>query len=71
MPTSPNACAVCSVAHGLGFCEAAEQIAGSNWPGHAGCSLAFEIERLYNHVGDMANTRGRKLPLRHLFRRRA
>ncbi len=50
-------CGVCSVAHGLGFCEAAEQIAGVEPPRRARAlrTLALELERLYNHVGDIGN----------------
>lgn len=50
-------CGVCSVAHGLGFCEAAEQIAGVVVPDRARAlrTLALELERLYNHVGDIGN----------------
>jgi Ni,Fe-hydrogenase III large subunit/Ni,Fe-hydrogenase III component G len=50
-------CGVCSVAHGLGFCEAAEQIAGVEVPARARVlrTLALELERLYNHVGDIGN----------------
>jgi Ni,Fe-hydrogenase III large subunit/Ni,Fe-hydrogenase III component G len=50
-------CGVCSVAHGLGFCEAAEQIAGIELSGRARVlrTLALELERLYNHVGDIGN----------------
>ena len=50
-------CGVCSVSHGLGFCEAAEQIAGVEVPRRARTlrTLALEMERLYNHVGDVGN----------------
>jgi Ni,Fe-hydrogenase III large subunit/Ni,Fe-hydrogenase III component G len=50
-------CGVCSVSHGLGFCEATEQIAGIAVParGRAIRTLALELERLYNHVGDIGN----------------
>ncbi len=50
-------CGVCSVSHGLGFCEATEQIAGIEVPGRARVlrTLALELERLYNHVGDIGN----------------
>ena len=50
-------CGVCSVAHGLGFCEAAEQIAEIEVPGRARAlrTLALELERLYNHAGDLGN----------------
>jgi Ni,Fe-hydrogenase III large subunit/Ni,Fe-hydrogenase III component G len=50
-------CGVCSVAHGLGFCEAAEQIAAVELSGRARAlrTVALELERLYNHVGDIGN----------------
>ncbi len=50
-------CGVCSLSHGLGFCEAAEQIAGIDIPGRARTirTVALELERLYNHVGDLGN----------------
>jgi Ni,Fe-hydrogenase III large subunit/Ni,Fe-hydrogenase III component G len=50
-------CGVCSVAHGLGYCEALEQIAGVDAPLRARLirSIALELERLYNHVGDIGN----------------
>ncbi|HET8539159.1 MAG TPA: NADH-quinone oxidoreductase subunit C [Anaeromyxobacter sp.] len=50
-------CGVCSVSHGLGFCEAAEQIAGVEVPRRARVlrTIALELERLYNHVGDVGN----------------
>jgi Ni,Fe-hydrogenase III large subunit len=50
-------CGVCSVAHGLGYCEALEQIAGVDVPTRARLirTIALELERLYNHVGDIGN----------------
>ena len=50
-------CGVCSVAHGLGYCEALEQIAGVDVPPRARLirGIALELERLYNHVGDIGN----------------
>ncbi len=50
-------CGVCSVAHGLGYCEALEQIADVAAPARARVirSIALELERLYNHVGDVGN----------------
>ena len=50
-------CGVCSVSHALGFCEASEQIAGIEVPGRARVlrTIALELERLYNHVGDVGN----------------
>ncbi|MBI5509455.1 MAG: NADH-quinone oxidoreductase subunit C [Deltaproteobacteria bacterium] len=50
-------CGVCSVSHALGFCEAVEQVAGVEVPRRARVlrSLALELERLYNHLGDIGN----------------
>jgi Ni,Fe-hydrogenase III large subunit/Ni,Fe-hydrogenase III component G len=50
-------CGVCSIAHGLGYCEALEQIAGVDVPWRARLirAVALELERLYNHVGDIGN----------------
>ena len=50
-------CGVCSVSHGLGFCEAVEQIAGVEVSSRARMirTIALELERLYNHVGDIGN----------------
>jgi Ni,Fe-hydrogenase III large subunit/Ni,Fe-hydrogenase III component G len=50
-------CGVCSVAHGLGYCEALEQIAGADVPrrGRLIRGIALELERLYNHTGDIGN----------------
>jgi len=50
-------CGVCSVAHGLGYCEAVEQIAGIVAPPRAQLvrAIALELERLYNHAGDIGN----------------
>ncbi|HEY6100031.1 MAG TPA: NADH-quinone oxidoreductase subunit C [Anaeromyxobacter sp.] len=50
-------CGVCSVSHALGFCEASEQIARVEVPRRARVlrTLALELERLYNHVGDVGN----------------
>jgi Ni,Fe-hydrogenase III large subunit/Ni,Fe-hydrogenase III component G len=50
-------CGVCSVAHGLGYCEALEQIAGVDVPrrGRLIRGIALELERLYNHTGDIGN----------------
>jgi Ni,Fe-hydrogenase III large subunit/Ni,Fe-hydrogenase III component G len=50
-------CGVCSVAHGVGYCEALEGIAGVDAPPRARLirSIALEMERLYNHVGDVGN----------------
>lgn len=48
-------CGACSAANALAFSEAVEQIAGVKAPPRARFlrSLALELERLYNHVGDI------------------
>lgn len=50
-------CGVCALSHALGFCEAAEQIAAVEVPARARVirTVALELERLYNHVGDIGN----------------
>jgi len=50
-------CGACSVAHGLAFVEALEQVAGVGVPPRARWlrSVVLELERLYNHVGDIGN----------------
>jgi Ni,Fe-hydrogenase III large subunit/Ni,Fe-hydrogenase III component G len=50
-------CGVCSVAHGLGFAEAVEQLAATAVPPRARVirGVALELERLYNHAGDIGN----------------
>jgi Ni,Fe-hydrogenase III large subunit len=50
-------CGVCSLAHGLGYCEAVEQISGLVVPPRARVirTIGLELERLYNHAGDIGN----------------
>jgi Ni,Fe-hydrogenase III large subunit/Ni,Fe-hydrogenase III component G len=50
-------CGVCAFSHGLGFCEAAEQVGGVQVPDRARAlrTVGLELERLYNHVGDIGN----------------
>jgi len=50
-------CGVCSVAHALGYAEAVERLAGVEIPARARAlrTVALELERLYNHVGDLGN----------------
>ena len=46
-----------SVAHALAFCQALETLTGDQAPERARWLrvLLLELERLYNHVGDIAN----------------
>ena len=50
-------CGICSVAHGLGYAEAVEQIGGVEVGERARLirTIALELERLYNHIGDIGN----------------
>ena len=50
-------CGVCSVSHALSFSQAAEAIAGIEVPLRAQYLrvLLAELERLYNHIGDVGN----------------
>ncbi|HEV2251527.1 MAG TPA: NADH-quinone oxidoreductase subunit C [Candidatus Limnocylindria bacterium] len=50
-------CAVCSVSHAVAFCQAVELLAGVDPSRRALLvrSVFLELERLYNHVGDIAN----------------
>ncbi|HBV87141.1 MAG TPA: NADH-quinone oxidoreductase subunit F [Desulfosporosinus sp.] len=48
---------ICTVAHSLSYCQAIENIAGVTVPPRAQYlrALVSEMERLYNHVGDIGN----------------
>jgi len=48
---------VCSIAHSLSYCHAIEELANVKVPARAQYlrTLVAELERLYNHVGDIGN----------------
>ena len=50
-------CGVCSLSHAVAFCQAIESLAGTRPSVRARLvrSVFLELERLYNHVGDLAN----------------
>lgn len=50
-------CGVCTVSHALAFCEAAEKLAQVELSREALLwrTILAELERLYNHVGDIGN----------------
>ncbi|HEX9494834.1 MAG TPA: NADH-quinone oxidoreductase subunit C, partial [Candidatus Limnocylindria bacterium] len=50
-------CGVCSVSHAVAFSQAIESLAGAQPTrrAHLVRSVFLELERLYNHVGDLAN----------------
>lgn len=50
-------CGACSLAHAVAYCQAIESIAGAAIPPRSAALRTFflELERLYNHVGDLGN----------------
>ena len=50
-------CGACSLSHAVAYCQAVEAIAGVVVPPRAAALRSFflELERLYNHVGDLGN----------------
>ncbi len=56
-PIVERACGVCTVTHALAYADAVEQLMGVEVPNRASWArvLLAELERLYNHVGDLGN----------------
>ena len=54
LPIVERICGACSVANTLSFCQAVEKCSEAKVPYRAWLirTLAAEMERLYNHVGD-------------------
>ncbi|NTW04752.1 MAG: NADH-quinone oxidoreductase subunit F [Peptococcaceae bacterium] len=54
---SERICAACSLSHSTAYCQAVEKIAGIQAPERARFirTVALELERLYNHIGDVGN----------------
>ncbi len=52
-----RACGVCTVTHALAYAQAVEQLTDTPVPARAAWArvLLAELERLYNHVGDLGN----------------
>ncbi|MDA8440927.1 MAG: NADH-quinone oxidoreductase subunit C [Peptococcaceae bacterium] len=50
-------CGACSCAHSTAYCQAVEKISHTSLPPRAEFirTIALELERLYNHVGDVGN----------------
>ena len=50
-------CGVCTLAHSVAYCQAVEAIAGVEAPPRARAlrTALLELERLYNHVGEVGN----------------
>ena len=57
LPIVERICGACSVANTLSFCQAVEKCSEADVPYRAWLirTLAAEMERLYNHVGDTGN----------------
>jgi len=56
-PVVERACGVCTVTHALAYAQAVEALTGTAIPDRArwGRLVLAELERLYNHVGDLGN----------------
>jgi Ni,Fe-hydrogenase III large subunit/Ni,Fe-hydrogenase III component G len=52
-----RACGVCTVTHAVAYAEAVEQLTATPVPARAALArvVLAELERLYNHVGDLGN----------------
>jgi Ni,Fe-hydrogenase III large subunit/Ni,Fe-hydrogenase III component G len=50
-------CGACSCSHAVAYCQAVELIAGAEIPPRAAAlrTIWLELERLYNHIGDLGN----------------
>ncbi|HHT9106683.1 MAG TPA: hydrogenase large subunit [Candidatus Wujingus californicus] len=53
-------CGVCAASHAVGYCQAIEKIASVDIPPRAKFirTIILELERLYNHIGDVGNVCG-------------
>ncbi len=57
LPIIERICGACSIANTLSYCQAVEKLSEAKIPQRAWLirTLAAELERLYNHVGDTGN----------------
>jgi Ni,Fe-hydrogenase III large subunit/Ni,Fe-hydrogenase III component G len=57
LPVVERACGVCTVTHALAYSQAVEDLTGTAIPARARWAriVLAELERLYNHVGEMGN----------------
>jgi Ni,Fe-hydrogenase III large subunit/Ni,Fe-hydrogenase III component G len=55
--TAERTCGACTVSHAVAFCSAVERMTGAEIPPRAMWlrTLLLEMERLYNHIGDIGN----------------
>jgi len=56
-PVVERACGVCTVTHAMAYSQAVERLTGTTVPPRARWArvVLAELERLYNHVGDLGN----------------
>jgi Ni,Fe-hydrogenase III large subunit/Ni,Fe-hydrogenase III component G len=57
LPIAERVCGACSLSHAVSYCQAIEAIARTPAPPRAAALRSFflELERLYNHIGDLGN----------------
>ena len=57
LPIVERACGACTVTHATAFSQAVERLTGTDVPARARMArvMLAELERLYNHVGDLGN----------------
>jgi Ni,Fe-hydrogenase III large subunit/Ni,Fe-hydrogenase III component G len=55
--TAERTCGACTVSHAVAFCSAVERMTGTEVTARASWlrTLLLEMERIYNHVGDIGN----------------
>jgi len=57
LPIVERICGACSFSHTTSYCQAVEKLSGTEIPTRANYirTVVLELERLYNHVGDVGN----------------
>jgi Ni,Fe-hydrogenase III large subunit/Ni,Fe-hydrogenase III component G len=57
LPYAERICGACSFSHSTSFCQAIEKVSGTAISARAEFirTVALELERLYNHIGDVGN----------------
>jgi len=57
LPIVERICGACSFSHTTSYCQALEKLSGTEIPTRANYirTVVLELERLYNHVGDVGN----------------
>ncbi|MHB8125160.1 MAG: hydrogenase large subunit [Desulfitobacteriaceae bacterium] len=57
LPLAERICGACSFSHSTSFCQAIEKVSETEVPTRVNFirTVALELERLYNHIGDVGN----------------